>query len=125
VAEAEHPERRSMRQLRVILDGALERIGLRWRELLEDLLPKVQGGIPVDEANEVCNEGWRRLEHELDQIDVPRVETEADVAEFRRCYLDGVESALRRSTGYVRTELGRWGAATDLHGYPEASGCDL
>jgi len=48
----------------------------------------------------------------FEEIEVPRVETEADLPRFEAVYSENLDAALRKATGNVRTELGRWGAAT-------------
>jgi hypothetical protein len=90
-----------------------------WRKLLAELNAKLAAGdITIDVVQPLFDGAVQRFfgvvdgEGEFDEIDVARVETEADLPEFRRRYHESLQAALRRALAPVRAELARWGVAT-------------
>jgi hypothetical protein len=108
------------RRMRAFLENEIEEvIKPAWLKLRDELNAKLSAGeIPLDVVQPLYDQAVHRFfgaeggEGEIDAVDVARVETEADLPEFRRRYHEGLEAALRRALAPVRAELARWGAAT-------------
>jgi hypothetical protein len=108
------------RRIMAILEVEVEEVlKPAWQEICAEIKAKLAAGeITIDVVQPVFGGAMRRFfgvvdgKGEFDEIDVARVETEADLPEFRRRYHEGLEAALRRALAPVRAELSRWGAAT-------------
>jgi hypothetical protein len=84
----------------------------RWLDLHREVNAKIANGAPGDVLVPIFWEAWRAFERDLDAIEVPRVETEADLPHLETVFAKNVEAILGKATSKVRTELARWGTAT-------------
>ena len=101
------------RRLREIGDRLLhEVVEPRWWTLQREVNAKIAEGVPGDVIVPIFWAAWKAFEIDFEELDVPRVETEADLPRFAAVYAENVEAAIRKATGSVRTEFARWGAAT-------------